>query len=319
MKTISTIKKIKLLIIASCFLTLSFETYSMPDLGGGGGGCDPANPAGTTNLCADPCSPCGAACGFATNPTVDQVIDNCPSWEYNPALAGCFQTTNCQTFTAAATTVNIGLIINSTCTDGNVVYFNWSLYTNCSKAATQTGSLATTLTMTGLTIGVTYSYCYTLQVPDGCSHTLHYPYFVGATPLSNEASTLSAKFSENSNQLKWTVPNNDAFASFEIEYKNEDAEWTTIHKVTASERSVMYTYSHNNFSAGQNYYRIKQLSKSGGYTHSNITTLSNKSIVKRIAKTYNLQGQEVASDAKGFVIVVFEDGTVEKQYRNIAE
>jgi hypothetical protein len=313
MKTKLTLAKIKALIILAALIAFSFEVSAMPGNAGGGGGCDVNNPAGTTNLCSNPCSPCGAACGFASNPTVDQVVDNCPAFDYNPALAACYQSTNCFTFTASATTVSFGVIISSTCTNGNVTYVNWSLYSNCSGAAIQTGTLSS-LSFSGLTVGASYTFCYTFQVPSGCTHSTHYPYFVGATPLSNNEVVVKAENKNNKNVIKWSVFDNEDCSHYTVERKNEDSSWKEIAKIS-SNNSGSFTFEDDTYAFGNNYYKIKQYANSGNVFGSDIVVINNKARVKKSVGVYNIHGQKVAEDAKGFVIIIFEDGTVEKQYR----
>jgi gliding motility-associated-like protein len=139
--------------------------------------CNGAIPC-TTPPCAS-CTAACPACGFATTPTVAQVTANCPNYPYTPALAGGQTSTRCHTFVANNTTVSFNVIINSTCTGGNVTNFSWTLQSNSCGAILQSGTLAS-LQFTGLTIGQSYTFCYTFTVPAGCNQFTHYPYFVGA-------------------------------------------------------------------------------------------------------------------------------------------
>jgi hypothetical protein len=313
MKTTSTLFKIKFFIAAAWLFAFSFNANSLP--GGGGGGCDAANPAGVTNLCPDPCSPCGAACGFASNPTVQEVVDDCPSWGYSPNLASCWESTNCFTFQASATTVSFGVIINQiNCGGGNVTYVEWSLYSNCAGAAIQTGTLAS-LSFSGLTIGNTYVFCYTLQVAgDGCEHSLHYPYFVGATPLSNNELVVKAENKNNKNVINWSVFDVDGCGHYTIERKNESSSWKEIAKISA-DGSSMFKFEDDSYNSGYNYYKIKQHYTSGYVLTSDVVVINNMARIKTPAGVYNVYGQKVADDAKGFVVIIFEDGSVEKHYR----
>ena len=299
------------LLLFSLMLFGANSTYAMP--GWGGGSCDAANPAGVDNICPDPCNPCGGACGWETAPAVQDVVDNCNSWEYDPVLDGCWETTNCFQFEAVNTTVSFGVIINSTCTNGNVTYMEWSLYDNCSGAAIQTGDLSD-LTFENLDIGTVYTYCYTIQVPSGCYHTLHYPYFVGAseTFLSNEEIVANIVPTEDANTISWSVFDVNC-SHYIVQRKNETSDWKDVTKINASSSSK-YNYQDKSFDEGYNYYRIKQVYQSGFEGFSDVLVVENKRAVKKVVRMYNLHGQEVDENYKGFVIKTFADGTAKKAF-----
>lgn len=142
-------------------------------LSGGGGG-------GGNQLCPSCENPCGDALGYATPPTVQQVVDDCDNDDFIPPLASNSLNTFCNSFTATATSVDFNVIITSDCGAGNVTNFSWQLYDITCGAPIQTGSLAS-LTFSPVTPGNSYVFCYTFNVPFGCTHSLHCPYFVGAT------------------------------------------------------------------------------------------------------------------------------------------
>lgn len=140
--------------------------------GGGGGG-------GSNNLCPTCDNPCGDAQGFATAPTIDEVVANCESEPFTPVLAPGSLNTFCYSFTATATSVDFQVIITSDCVGGNVTNFSWALYDAICGAPIQTGTLAS-LTFSPVDIGNNYVFCYTFSVPFSCTHEIHCPYFVGA-------------------------------------------------------------------------------------------------------------------------------------------
>lgn len=141
--------------------------------GGGGGG-------GNNNLCPTCDNPCGDAQGFATPPTVDEVVAGCESAPFVPELFSGSLNTFCYSFSATAPSVDFQVIITSDCGAGNVTNFSWTLYNAACGAPIQSGTLAS-LTFSPLTIGNNYVFCYTFNVPFGCSHEIHCPYFVGAS------------------------------------------------------------------------------------------------------------------------------------------
>jgi len=138
---------------------------------GGGGGIQ---------LCPTCEDPCGDALGYSTTPTIPQVVADCGSAPFAPPLPSGSLHTFCNSFTATATSVDFNVIITSNCGAGNVTNFNWALYNITCGAPIQTGNL-TSLTFSPVVPGNSYTFCYTFNVPFGCTHEIHCPYFVGAT------------------------------------------------------------------------------------------------------------------------------------------
>ncbi|TVR38588.1 MAG: hypothetical protein EA392_08925 [Cryomorphaceae bacterium] len=152
-------------------------------LSGGGGG-------GDNQLCPTCEDPCGDALGYATEPTIPQVVEDCETPEFFPPLASGSLNTFCNSFTATVTSVSFNVIITSDCGAGNVTNFSWALYDITCGAPIQTGSL-TSLTFSPVVPGNSYVFCYTFNVPFGCTHSLHCPYFVGATVDPCPTATIS--------------------------------------------------------------------------------------------------------------------------------
>jgi gliding motility-associated-like protein len=148
----------------------------------------------TVNACGDqvctgtpppctgaPCQTCESACsacGFETTPTVTDVTSTCQDYPFSPPLTSGQTSTRCHSFTAVNTTVSFQVIVSGTgCTTGNVTNFTWTLQDQSCGGVIQSGTLSN-MTFTGLTVGQTYTYCYTFTA--SCTHNTHYPYFVGA-------------------------------------------------------------------------------------------------------------------------------------------
>ncbi len=95
------------------------------------------------------------------------------------------------------------------------------------------------------------------------------------------------------NQLNWKTYqelNND---HFELERSADGAHFMTIAKIASkapngtSFTSYDYIYLDKAFTAGQNFYRIKQLDKSGGFAYSQIVALENKSLLSNFSLSPN--------------------------------
>ncbi len=162
--------------------------------------CGMDNCNGSPPFCDPPCDECSdpcPACGFNLPPTVQDVVDSCPDFPLYPSACNGEEVTRCASFTAAVASVDFSVIINSNCGSGNVTNFSWELFeaSNCGTVL-QSGDL-TDLTFDNLTPGTQYVYCYTFNVPSGCCHTTHWPYFVGAIPIGEAICTIDAEISCN--------------------------------------------------------------------------------------------------------------------------
>lgn len=213
--------------------------------------------------------PCGAACGFATNPTVAQVTAACTQYQYAPAISSGQTNTGCYTFTAANSTVSFNVIINSTCGTGNVSAFTWTLRLSSCGGILQSGNLSS-LVFTGLTIGQSYTYCYTFTVPSplpfGCSHSWHSPYFVGASPLPVELKYFSANAEQKTVRLDWETESERDNDYFTIERSKDGENFevvSTIDGAGISTELISYQTIDINPFTGISYYRLKQTDMDG--------------------------------------------------------
>ncbi len=146
----------------------------------------------------------GSACSFATNPSIPTVTSTCPA-DSTPELEENIADTRCYSFTATNDTVAFNVIINSNCGAGNVTAFSWQLFNlSCAGGVIQSGTLAS-LDFTGLTIGNSYTFCYSFTVPAGCHHNIHWPYTVGASVLLGHTVIMFTGTADlpYANQLNW--------------------------------------------------------------------------------------------------------------------
>ncbi len=215
------------------------------------------------NTCS---SPCGAACGFTSNPTVAQVTSTCPAFRQYPYLEGAVQDTQCYTFTANNSTVSFNVILNSTCSGGNVTNFSWNLFQSSSCGSPiQSGNLSN-LTFNGLNPGTQYTYCYSFTVPSDCYHTAHYPYFVGAVPLPVELISFEGERMGEKINLFWTTASEVNNHFFLIEKSADGIEFEYAGKINgAGNTSTLSQYSFVDMTPfmGINYYRLVQVDYDG--------------------------------------------------------
>lgn len=216
------------------------------------------------NTCSNTC---GAAYGFATPPTVGQVTAY-PGYPQTPYIEGAQADTQCYTFTAINDTVDFNVIVNSTCAAGNVSNFTWSLYpTTTCGAAIQTGNLSN-LRLTNLTVGASYTYCYSFTVPTDCYHTAYWPYFVGAAtvPLPIELLYFTGTRNENKIELNWATSSEINSDYFIIERSTDAIHFEALSHLEAAHNSTSTLYySATDILPFQDivYYRLKEVDFDG--------------------------------------------------------
>ena len=135
--------------------------------------------------------------------------------------------------------------------------------------------------------------------------------------LPIELYTFEGECIQNKNLITWSTAsehNNDYFI---IERSADGENWSIINKTTGMGNSTMLTkYScvDNTFGKRINYYRLTQVDFDGAnktYGPISIDNRSNKVVLRSV----NLLGQEVDENEKGIIILIYEDGTMEKVFR----
>ena len=103
-----------------------------------------------------------------------------------------------------------------------------------------------------------------------------------------------------------------------MEWSKDAYEWLPIGDVPAAGNSNMnleYTFRHEDFINGVNYYRLTQYDFDGQFEVFKIIAIDNAKREKRIVKYVSLSGQEIdPSSTTGLVIGIFEDGTTIKVF-----
>jgi len=166
----------------------------------------------------------------------------------------------------------------------------------------------------GQSITATSAGTYTVTINSGaCATPLAIT--VGPCGLPIELSQFIGNVNEEDNLLYWETEserNNDYFI-LERSKNGVDFEILT-HVKGAGNATVLNTYSFidENVTNELYYYRLSQTDFDGTKVYFNTITIKNIKVKKEIVGYYNLIGESVNADYKGFVIVVYSDGTSEK-------
>ena len=246
---------------------------------GNGGSAEYCISVGETPEPCDTCAdPCGAALGYASTPSVQQVVNDCQTDPFLPPLQPGTTQRFCNSFTATSTSVDFNVIITSNCGAGNVSAFSWDLYNSPSCGAPiQSGTLAS-LTFNGLTIGNSYVFCYSFTVPASCTHSQHCPFFVGATtPLPVEWLGLDARATGSGTvELDWATATEQDNAGFTVERSADAALFEAIGWVPGagdSQSQLDYGFTDHTPLPGTSYYRVRQTDHDGGTSLSNVASV----------------------------------------------
>lgn len=262
-----------------------------------------------TPVCNTCTNPCGLACGFTTSPPVSQVVGTCPPYNQLPFIEGATPDTQCYTFYAVNTTVSFGVIVNSTCQNGNVANFSWNLYNSSCGTPVQTGTLSN-LTFNGLTVGMTYRFCYSFSTPSDCYHTAYYPYFVGASPLPIELLYFTASKIDGYVLLEWSTSsetNNDRFEIFKSHDGINYEMLGSLHGNGNSSIQIDYRYTDDGLCDDVVYYKLRQVDYDGlSKTYDAVSLKCDGE--KDEYLLFDVLGRRVDSDYEGFILR-------QKQYR----
>jgi len=226
----------------------------------------------------------------------------------HPASYGTNPTT-CWTFVPSSTSVTINTGYSTTgCT--NISHGPFTLY---GPGCVVFGS---GLTFTGLTVGLTYTWCITSSAfgggPGCIGFTDYCPYFFNNVVLPIELEDFGGYNKGNVNHLYWvtaTEINNDYFT---IERSKEGDIWYEIAIIPGGgnlNTPSLYEFDDYSYEDGLNYYRLTQTDFNGAFeTFEMIAINKTSNIVWQNYIIINLLGQEVPSYYNGIRIIIFEDG-----------
>jgi len=244
--------------------------------------------------CATCAAPCGSACGLSSAPSVALVTSSCPSYYRRPFLEGGESTTQCYTFTPSNSTINFGLVVNSTCpnqvnswgqinsamaSSSNIAAYSWTIQpsSTCGGVIRSGSNISSMNNITGLTPGTSYTFCYTLSVPGDCFQSAYYPYFNYPIVLPIELISFTATNTVKGVELNWSTEsefNNDYFS---LEHSTDGSQFDEIARITGAGTSthlLNYEYTDNAPSSGLNYYRLVQNDFNGALHYSDVISLN---------------------------------------------
>lgn len=118
--------------------------------------------------------------------------------------------------------------------------------------------------------------------------------------------------------INWTVSSQVNNDYFEIQKSLNLNEWGVVDSVTGAgttNRQMSYSIVDYNPKVGYTYYRLKQVDHNGKSETFYPIAIQVKGERKYIIKTINLQGNEIDSTSKGFMIQVWDNGTVTKMMK----
>lgn len=167
------------------------------------------------------------------------------------------------------------------------------------------------------TVATTYSL--TVTRCDGCP-VASSVVVNSCNPLPVELTTFTGSAEGDKNRLEWKVASETENDYFTLERSTDISNWKKIADINGAGTSILeatYDYYDFGFNRGIiNYYRLLQTDFNGiPRVLSEIVGIDNRISGKNILKYVNILGQEVPEDQKGLVIVLYEDGTIDKRYQ----
>jgi hypothetical protein len=155
--------------------------------------------------------------------------------------------------------MNFGVGVNSNCSGTNTASFNWTLYNNsCGSLQTGTGS---SKVFSGLTVGQSYTFCYTITSWPSCYHTAYYPYVYPNQTLPIELTEFTATQSGDAVSLNWVTQSELNNRSFTVQRSADGKTFTDLGTIEGSgTTTIQHSYSFIDTLPikGTGYYRLKQ-------------------------------------------------------------
>jgi len=120
------------------------------------------------------------------------------------------------------------------------------------------------------------------------------------------------------NKLNWSTASEHNSDYFSIEKSFDGVNWDSIGYVKASGNSnqvIYYLYFDNNLKNDVVYYTLKQFDFDGQFKSYGPILINNTIKESNVVKMTNLLGQEVDENTKGLIILIYEDGSMQKVVR----
>jgi hypothetical protein len=249
-------------------------------------------------------------------PDYNYLNDNGYCYIVSPAVKdydGCF------TMIAGATSVNFNAGYNSSGCNGGLNINYVRLYTTAGCVLINSNAIGT---VTGLTIGVNYTWCIGLKCTgSGPGFSTFCPYYQNISTLPIELTYFNGYMKScGVNYLMWETATENNNDRFEIERSFDGVSFEKIVIIKGAGNSITnkkYNFVDTNPRQELNYYRLRQVDYNGKSEVSSIISIDNscdKNVT--ILKTVNLLGQEVGFDYYGVIIIYRSDNTIIKRFQN---
>jgi hypothetical protein len=136
--------------------------------------------------------------------------------------------------------------------------------------------------------------------------------------LPVELLDFNAEKIENNIRISWGTASEKNVSHFIVEKSKDAFNWEYLGFKSATGNSSsyqMYQLYDTDLNVAIVYYRLKEIDFDGREYQSQIVAVDANSAKKKPIKFLNLLGQEVSENEKGMVLILFEDGSIEKKYK----
>ncbi len=124
---------------------------------------------------------------------------------------------------------------------------------------------------------------------------------------------------KENNVLEWSTASENSNDYFTIERSEDGVSWDVIDMVDGagnSQSNINYSLVDNSYREVINYYRLKQVDYDGqSELFEKIVAIDNRAAIKKVVRITNLLGQDVDEYYRGVVIIVYSDGTTNKELK----
>jgi len=198
----------------------------------------------------------------------------------------------------------------------DVVYTESTTY-NYTWTANVGGFSASSASATDTPLGAT-TYNLTVTRCDGCAYSASVS-VTDCTPLPVELMNFTGESQGEENVLYWSTQSEINSDYYIIERSLDGISWEKVGMTPAAGNStemLNYTLTDVYFEKGKStVYRLGSMDLDGSLNwHDDLVLISRETQRKNMSKRYNVLGQEIPDDQKGFILIMYEDGSIEKRY-----
>ncbi len=206
-----------------------------------------------------------------------------------------------------------GDLVDFTVNIENTPSFSYSWSPDSSLSGTTSGiSFVDTIPTVVAAPTESTNYVLTLTDPDGCVG-LHMTAVSVACALDLLLLDLYVTNVDDQNILTIGGLEDKEFEALQIERMHENHQWELIETINYKNTGV-FVVNDCDYKKGNNFYRVRMIKNANDHYYSDIVSINNleSSSSKRIRACYNAHGQEVDPSWKGFKVIYYEDGTIQK-------